>query len=533
MIDATEISGIGPTATANITSISADNIFQAIATDAPPAQISSRSDHPVPRLGIQQQQQRLQTNKFYANFFLGDQEEATWTHPYSVAWSAGSGQVASYGLAISHIERSQVQYGAPTSVDAGNSSYFANLLGIDSLIISATELGGGTTLTTDTLEAFSVNVNLLALASTMPTITFPLCQGMGFVTGVYNVATPLIQSGVGIQNVTYAGAVVNGSTFRYRVALADGTTWLVYVTPLNDGYQEASFTLISGGAIQGPGGFAGYIQIAKVPIGSEDAETTYDGSAGSYPTAVDISGSVDGTVGSYTLSWTKAGTGDQTLLTFALPHHLESFAYGTPGITDIQLQTTTKGLATAVQADSWTLTEPSLPIDMAFNPWSPSGGDISVLPDDVIDAINIASLIELAEPIANLTNEGSVYFDGKALAKFAAVVYVSHELAHNTSVAWAGLQKLEAAFTVHVDNTQDFPLVYDTHWGGVVSISTYLSGNAGDDFGNTYYNVRGRPIWEASLLTLSSGPSLPLRLLLIRSCGNWLLGSCMADVGHE
>jgi endo-1,3(4)-beta-glucanase len=59
---------------------------------------------------------------------------------------------------------------------------------------------------------------------------------------------------------------------------------------------------------------------------------------------------------------------------FALPHHTESFSPQTASAdTSLQLQTTTKGLATAVVADSWTMVE-NLPITMGFAPWSPSAG---------------------------------------------------------------------------------------------------------------------------------------------------------------
>ena len=490
MVDTATLSSIGPTATANVTSLLANNIFQPIATDAPPPQISSRSDHPVPRLGIQPQQDRLETNKFYANFFLGDQTAGTWTHPYSLSWSKGSGQSSSWGIAVSHIEQTQLATGPKQSDDAGEWAFFAAPVGIQSLVISATELLSGTTLTTDTLEAFSVNVNLVAAGGTTPTITFPLLQGMGFVTAKYNSGTPLIQSGVGIVNVTYAGGVINGgSTFKYRILLSNGFTWLVYVTPLNAGYDENSFTLIGPGSVQGPSGFGGYIQVAKIPTGISDAESVYDGSAGAYPTACTISGAVDGTTGTYAFSWTKQGATGQPLLMFALPHHMESFAYDTrSGATDVELVTTTKGMATAVRGDSWTLTEPDLPITMGFSPWSPLMGDISTLSPAAIQAINAAGAVELVQNISKQTNTGSTYYDGKALAKFAAIVYVLHELAQNTTLALTGLLELEDAFDLHVNNQQTFPLVYDSAWGGVVSISTYLDGNSGDDFGNTYYN---------------------------------------------
>lgn len=489
LVDTSTLSSLRPTASANVTSINANNIFQPIETDAPPAQISQRGDHPVPRLGIQQQQQRLETNKFYANFFLGDQSAPTWTHPYSVSWSKGAGETKSWGLAVSHIERSQLATGSKNSWDAGQWGFIANPIGIQSLVLSATELSSSTSLTTDTLKGFSVNVNLLPSAGQSPVLTFPLVQGMAFVTGLYSSGTPVLQSGIGVTNLTYAGAVVNGTVYKYRAKLTDGFTWLVYVTPASSGYAENSFTLTSPTSIQGPSGFNGHIQVAKVPGNSTDAESVYDGSAGVYPTAANITGSVQGTSGSYSLSWTKQGITSQTLLMFALPHQQQSFSYATSGgLTDVQLVTTTKGYANAVRGDSWTLVEPELPVSMGFAPWSPSAGNIQTVSAAAAEAINAAGISELAQNVSKQTNVGSMYYDGKALAKFAAIVYALHDISGNTTLALTGLLKLEDAFAMHVKNQQTYPLVYDTTWGGAVSISTYSSGNSGDDFGNTYYN---------------------------------------------
>lgn len=485
------MSGVGPTATANVTSIQAANIFQPIATDAPPAQITQRGDHPVARLGIQQQQSRLETNKFYANFFIGDQTAGTWTHPYSIAWSKGIGQSGSWGLAISHIEPSQWATGPPDPlVDAGEWAFYANPVGIESLALSAAELSNDTTLTTDTLEAFSVNVNLAtSTAADTPVLTFPLLQGMAFVTSVYNSGTPLVQSGIGISNLTYAGAVIDNTTYKYRAILQNQVTWLIYVTPANADYSENSFTLLSSGTIQGPSGFGGYIQIAKVPIGSQDAESVYDASAGVYPTAANITGSVQGTTGSYTLSWTKQGVTSRSLLMFALPHHIQSLSYLTAdGATDVQLVTTTKGNATAIRGDSWTLDEYNLPIDMAFAPWTPAQGETKTVSTAAVEEIQAAGYAELSQNVSLQTNLGSLYYDGKALAKFAAICYTVNDIAGNASLAQTGLIKLKAAFALHLDNGMTFPLVYDTAWGGAVSSSSYLTGNSGDDFGNTYYN---------------------------------------------
>ncbi|TKA72674.1 hypothetical protein B0A55_06283 [Friedmanniomyces simplex] len=491
LVDTSTLISGGPTATANVSTIQASNIFVPIQTDAPPSQVTSRSDHPVPTLGIQQQQERLQTNKFYANFFLGDQTAGTWTHPYSVAWSKGAGETSSWGLAVSHIERDQLAGSGsrdPT-IDAGAVGFFAAPVGIQSMVLSAAELGSNTTLTTDSLTSFSANVNLLAPGAQNPTITYPLVQGMAFVTGSYGGATPMLQSGIGITNLTYAGAVVSNTTYKYRASLQDGFDWLIYVTPPNANYNEDSFTLLTSGEIQGPSGFGGHIQLAKVPANSTDAESVYDASAGVYPTTASISGSVSGKSGSYTISWTKAGVTSQQLLMFALPHHIETLSYATSGaITDVQLVTTTKGMATAVHGDSWTLVEPNLPIDMSFAPWSPQLGSVVSVSAAAEDAINAAGYAELSQNVSQQTNVGSLYYDGKALAKFATIIYTVNDIAGNTSLALTGLQVLEDAFALHINNEMQIPLVYDTVWGGAVSVGSYLTGNSGDDFGNTYYN---------------------------------------------
>lgn len=468
--------------------MSVSDIFVAIETDAPPTQVTSRSDHPVPRLGIANQTAKLETNKFYANFFLGTQASTSFTHPYSVAWAKGSGAAGSWGLSVSHIERSQLAYGS-----GAPAPFFINPIGIQSVILSASELSTTTNLTIDSLDGFSVNVNLLPSAGQTPIITFPLVQGMGFVTAVYSAGTPQIQSSVSFLSVTYIGVVSSGSTYKYRAKVADGTTWLIYVTSSQAGYPVNAFTLTNSYLLQGSAAFNGFIQVAKVPTsgvssGSSDAESLYDASAGAYPVSATIDGSVTGTAGTYSLAWTKQGIANRTLLMFALPHHIETLETASLNVTDIQLETTTKGMATAVVADSWTLTEPSLPIDMSFAPWSPTLRSVDTVSSAAAQLINAAGESELSQDFAEQTDLNSMYYSGKALAKFAAIVYSIHDVVGNVTLAATGLQKLEAAFAVFVSNTQILPLVYDTNWGGAVSSGTYEDGNSGDDFGNTYYN---------------------------------------------
>ncbi|KZF24885.1 glycoside hydrolase family 81 protein [Xylona heveae TC161] len=457
------------------------NIFVPVSTGALPSVIGSRPDHPVPRLGISNQSTPLSTNKFYANLFLGNQNQGAWTHPYSVSWAKGTGNAASWGLSVSHIEASQRAYGPGNPVQ-----YFINPIGIQSMILSAVGLGSDTTLTTSELTAFSVNVHLSQSAGAPPAVTIPLVQGMGFITAIYSYSAPVIQSSVFFRSLSAVQSPQSGVA-KYQVTLEDNSIWLIYLTASSG--SPVALQQISNTVIQAPAEFNGTVQIAKVPQGNTTAQSTYDAAAGVYATTAQVSGSVSGSVGSYSLSWTKAGKTSNTLLMFALPHHVQSFSSGTKsGVTGIQLQTTTKGIATAVVADSWTLTESSLPTDMGFAPWSPSLRSVTSLSAAAIQLIQSVGASEVSQDMNAQTNLNSMYFSGKALSKFATIVYTLHDLGQRPDLAATGLASLKKAFALFASNQQQYPLVYETAWKGVVSTASYATNDSGADFGNTYYN---------------------------------------------
>jgi endo-1,3(4)-beta-glucanase len=58
----------------------------------------------------------------------------------------------------------------------------------------------------------------------------------------------------------------------------------------------------------------------------------------------------------------------------------------------------------------------------------------------------------------------------------------------DNTLAQGGLQQLKVAFDRFVQNAQQYPLVYESAWGGVVSSATYNTGDTGADFGNSLYN---------------------------------------------
>lgn len=395
-------------------------------------------------------------------------------------------------MAITHTERSQFAFGP----NPNSPQYFVSPIGIQHMALSAAELGEGTAMNVEDLKAFSAYANFAASPGARTLMSVPVVQGMGFITAVYDNAQPVLSSGVFFRSLKYAGSVNDANvTFKYNTQLEDNSQWLVYVTPLRaDGVPP--MTLVGGGTIRGPEAFTGLVQVTKNPSGA-DGERYFDSSAGSYATEAKISGSVNGPTGSYTLSWTKGGVLSRPLIMFALPHHVESFDQETRGaMTGIQLITTTKGAATAVQADRFTMIEPDLPTTIGFAPWAKAangaqGGTENVnLAASALQLVNAAGTSELRQDFVSQTSLNSMYYSGKGLAKFAGIIYTMQTMAGNSNLAAAGLEKLKDAFNVFVNNTQPEPLVYDTVWKGVVSGASYRSPtrDLGLDFGNTAYN---------------------------------------------
>ena len=449
----------------------------------------------------------ISTNKFYANLFLGNQNQGAWTHPYSLTWSKGGGNLKSWGMAISHIDDSQRAYGPQNHAIPGSPvQYFINPVGIQSIILSAIELGSSTVLTTSSLQAMSANARLSPQTGSKSGIEFPLVQGMGFVSALYVNLMPSIQSAVQFRTVTLVGSP-RADVFKYRLLLEDGKNWLLYAIPA-DG-QDPKLKLVSSTQVQGKRGWQGTIQVARNPIGP-GGEGIYDTSVGVYATQATVSASVSGTTGTYAISWTKGGfTRSQPLVMFALPHHIQSFDSHTASKkTALHLQTTTKGVATAILTDSWTLVESNLPTDIGFAPWSPSTRSRTTLSANAGFFIQDVANSEISQDIDGLTNLDSMYFSGKALSKFATLIYTMHDMLGQKDAALQGLTRLKAAFARFVNNEQIHPLVYDTVWKGVVSSGGYPAGDSGQDFGNTYYNDHhfhyGTSLLIKSLSTCSS-----------------------------
>lgn len=384
------------------------NIFAAsIDTRAPQAMFGRRADHPVPRKGVTQSGP-LQTNKFYSNLFLGDQTNPVFTFPYSLAWSAGKGPAASWGMAISHIDAKQRVYGPVKDNNAVE--YYVNPIGIQSIIISAKGLGASTVLTTDSMTPFFVNARLRPDSTSAPAVSFPMTQGMMFTTAQFTGATPIIQSGVYFKSVTRVTTDPKANVRKFNLLLEDGTTWRLYAHKTSGGPLDLQ--VINNGNVQSKSPFYGTIQIAKDPkVGKSEA--ILDDGCGIWANGMTLSGSASGAQGTYSFEWMRTGHPTGPLYQFALPHHVSSFDAETKSrVTNYKMQTTTKGVATAVVVKKWTMIEPAMPVNMGFLPYHNTLGSrgLSANAKNIIKPI---AQLEVSQNMTEQTNLDSMYFSGK------------------------------------------------------------------------------------------------------------------------
>ncbi|RMZ82497.1 hypothetical protein DV737_g2006, partial [Chaetothyriales sp. CBS 132003] len=282
--------------------------------------------------------------------------------------------------------------------------------------------------------------------------------------------------------------ITSSGVSKYKITLEDDRVWLIYA--ISDNGIAPNFELVSSTMMKGINSWSGMIQIAKLPSGAN--ESVYDMAAGTYPTAGSISGYASGDVAQYSLSWSKGGpyADNTTLLMFALPHHVQSFDNSTQGnITDVCLDTLTKGVGRAVSADYWVLEE-QLPTDMGFAPWRPDGQTkvLESMSTSALAVVQNIAAIEASQNMSAQTNLDSMYYSGKGLSKFATLVFAMNNITGQEYLASSALAELKAAFNVFSSNQQQYPLLYDLDWKGVVSSASYVTGDSGVDFGNSYYN---------------------------------------------
>ncbi|PUU78372.1 endo-1,3(4)-beta-glucanase [Tuber borchii] len=462
------------------------NLFgEPISTKPPGRQFSSFSEHPVPRSFFPKTSSKepLPTNKFYSNLFLGNQTQGVWTLPYTIWWNKTS-RVP--GLSVSHTEQHQFIAGPVPSADPYQ--YYISPIGIASITFSAKEFAEGySTISLTNPHSRSVNLNLHANTDRYGPvghkITFPLVQGIGFVTGRYDQLTPIISSSFEFVEIEAFPGPYGGAQ-KWKLGLSDGRMWLLYVFPVA-GSESPEFTYNPGEGLVGSCEFTGVIQIAKADAEGQKCglEEITDLAAGVYPATVEMTGGVAGDVGSYKFEY--KGWRDEECkgaLMYALPHHIASFDDNTArGRTGLKLQSPTKGLMEAVRGNSWTMVERNLPTNVT---WLVTGRQ---RPNrHAVELIERTLVSEIKSNIVGETNLNSMYFSGKAFAKWAQFALLAHDVVKKENLTQEALGKLTTALDPYVNNRQNPPLVYDETWKGLITSAIKQDRMA--DFGNGMYN---------------------------------------------
>jgi endo-1,3(4)-beta-glucanase len=253
-------------------------------------------------------------------------------------------------------------------------------------------------------------------------LTFPLHQGMGFVTGLYNGLTPRFNTNVLYRHVERVTSFSRPGFTKYRITLENGKIWLLYAVRTNAGFNQnlggdpCILELRSNRELTATAKFRGIIQVAKLP--ASQYEYLYDNAAGSYVKEKKIVARTDGNTGSYGFDFTKGGVpSNSALLNFVLPHHTESLVEGQR--TGLQLASTTKGMMTAVVGNRIIMMENDLPLP--YGMW-PLGQDRRTATYSQAQLAVIAAAVqaEINENMEGQTNLDSMYFAGKVSGSYTS-----------------------------------------------------------------------------------------------------------------
>ncbi|KAG2734106.1 hypothetical protein G9P44_003631 [Scheffersomyces stipitis] len=465
------------------------DLFEVISTSSPPS-VFARQELPLSiPAGINNDGVPIETNKFYANLFLGDQTDQIWSYPYGLFWTKAD----YYGFAIQHTNTSNRVFGSQNTNNVGVDSYYFNPIQVGEMILSSTSFSESNNyLGVSEMKSMSVSVAISASQGD-PTnfIEIPIVQGMGFVTGIYHGdMVPLLNSLVGIETLTKESSSALPSTIlKYRATLFTGGEWLVYVT-LPSSSVDFELTAKDPYNLEGSQAIDGLIiQIASAPEESS-LDGFYDEAAGQYVVSAVVQGSVAcSTSATYEFAYTTEGRSNSGYpLVFAFPHHVESLDGSVAGAsTGIQLSSTTKGQMTGYLTNKLTMTE-TLETNIQFLPWVQGLSGTLTYSADLLKLIaevaNSELQVDMAETVASMDSN---YFSGKVIDKYAYILLVVSEILKDDEVTASTLSSLKQAFEPFLNNQQYYPLMYDTKFGGITSTASQ-GGDTGADFGSAYYN---------------------------------------------
>ncbi|KAG0126315.1 endo-1,3(4)-beta-glucanase [Tuber indicum] len=429
--------------------------------------------------------------------------------PYNLAWMNGT-RKGLLGLAADTVDLTKRKFG-PKNGPGGAVEFYSNAFN-PSITLGSMELRKGVS----DIRVFdpagqSARVRIYADVSRYNTgipdegnatkiIDIPICNGMGFVSAEYHELTPVISSIVAIEDIRQLPSG-NELITKYIIRFADDAdSWLVYAHHRSiEEAKSTPFRLQSVGTtrLEARHLFTGLLQVAHLSLdnrGHAGREALLDYTTGSYCAGVEINAQITGSYadsGEYQMRFKRAGQRKSPLLMYALPHHVKTFHNST--VANIhrvfKLPSPANGMMYGVIADTWRLKVESLPVEIGWLPLGQEG--CASFPPDILQQIDAVARIEVGQNLTLQTHANpSMYFSGKAYAKYAFLCYSTLHVLKDPDLTRLCLSRLKNDFALFAENRQRNKMVYDTTWGGIVSIRAFEGAEpSGDiDFGNYLYN---------------------------------------------
>lgn len=432
------------------------NVFDTpIGTSQPEFSVREHTLLPKSIVPAFESQQPIQTNKFYSNLYLGTQKEQIYPLPYVLKWSGR-------GLDIDHRDADQLVFGPDSSKDPVQ--FFYSPVKNVSLSFTATE--DPSVMSLSDPGQFSINLNF-STPNNSGSILTTIVRGSAFIAAQYHNLTPQIDSGVYIRKLE---RLRTNSAQKWRVTLEDGKIWLVYAT----GAQDLNLILVTNGTMQATSQWSGLVQIAKLPANNATVEPLFDQTAGTYPTRTILSGAVSHKA-RYRFDFNK--TGDRSLLMYALPHHVKAFTSATKtSLVGNKLASPTSGAMSLVAADYWEMEAPL-----------PAPSQLAAVPTVAPNAMTVvkeALQIDANDDFDSRIRTRSMYFSGKQLNKLAQLTALAKDVGSPEYEKLLPILDRNVLFFVR--NQQQYGLLYEKTWGGIVSIQGFTDRGNLSDFGNTW-----------------------------------------------
>ncbi|CUS15502.1 unnamed protein product [Tuber aestivum] len=465
------------------------DLFPPISTQPPSLRFPVMHGHAQDAMHVAKgRSSTIHTNKFYTNFFIGDRHQPIFPMPYNLAWVNGTRGLL--GLAVDTIDLTKRKFG-PKNGPGGAAEYYSNAFN-PSIILGSTELRKGVS----DIRVFdpagqSARVRIYADHNRYNRSIQDRVRARKIID------IPICNAFEDIRQLSSDNKLITKYLLRL---VGNASTWLVYAHHRSiEEAESAPFRLriVGTSRLEGRHRFTGLLQVAHLSTdnrGHAGREALLDYTTGNYCAGVEIRAHITGPNadrGEYQMRFKRGGQRRSPLLMYALPHHVKTFQNSTMANIHrvFKLPSPAKGMMYGVIADSWRLKVESLPVEIG---WLPLGGrGCASFPPEALRQIYAVARVEVAQNLTMQTHANpSIYFSGKAYAKYAFLCYSTLHVLKDPSLTQFCLSKLKKDFTLFAENRQQNRMVYDTTWGGVASVQAFGGADpTGDtDFGNYLYN---------------------------------------------